>query len=186
MNEDAPLVEAAQKDPRQFAALYRKYYEQIYRFCYYRLNRNRELTEDIVADTFIRALENIARYTDQGSPFVVWLYTIARHLIIDHYKSGKARLEGGSEPIDWAKSDQNPAEDAEEKDLIERVGVLIKCLTPEDQELVTLKFTSELSFKEVGTVLGIKEGAAKMRYCRLVEKLKNGMIVKPEANGKKN
>jgi len=171
-SEDKSLVLAAQNDPREFAALYRKYYEQVYRFCYYRLNRHRELTEDVVSDVFIKALDGITSYQDRGAPFIVWLYTIARHLIVDHYRSGKVRMEGSSASLEWTGTGEDVYRDTEERDLKRTVTELIPSLPDEDQELLSLRFTSELGFAELGKILGITEGAAKMRYSRAVEKLK--------------
>ena len=172
LSEDAQLVVDAKQDPRRFGALYKKYYEQIYRYCYYRVNRSKDLTEDIVGDVFIKALENIASYEDRGTPYVAWLYTIARNLIIDHFKSGKVKYHGSSAPLDWAAGDHDVAKEIEKKDGITIMGEAIKSLPPDAQELVTLKLTSELSFKEIGQTLGINEGAAKMRYYRILEKVR--------------
>lgn len=186
--EDSTLVAEAKKDPRQFGALYRKYYEAIYRFCYYRVNRHRETTEDLVSDVFIKALDNLSKYQDRGSPFVVWLYTIARNLITDYYRSGKVRLEGASDSIQWTSTGENIQNDVETKDLKTRVDHLIQTLPSSDQELLTLRFTSELGFAELGAILGTTEGATKMRYARIIEKLKNKLaqqatnVTKPPKN----
>lgn len=180
-SEDLALVLAAKTDPREFAALYRKYYPAVYRFCYYRVNRHKETTEDIVSDTFIKALDNIEKYQDKGAPFIVWLYTIARNLITDYYRSGRVRMEGSSAPLDWTGTDESVSQDAEERDLKSQLTELIPTLPDEDQELLALRFTSELGFNELGKVLGISEGAAKMRYTRIVEKLKVKINLPEEA-----
>lgn len=174
-SEDFQLVSEAKNDPRKFGALYKKYYERIYRYCYYRLHKNREITEDIVSEVFIKALESIERYDDRGSPFLVWLYTIARNLIIDYVKSGKVRYEGSSASIDWTAGGHDVEKEVENKDLMSRIGDVLESLAESDRELLTLKFTSGLTFSEISKVLGIKEGAAKMRYYRLIEDL-NGRL----------
>lgn len=170
-SEDFQLVSEAKKDPRKFGALYKKYYEKIFRYCYYRLYKNKEVTEDVVSGVFIKAMENIDSYEDQGSPFIAWLYTIARNLVIDYCKSGQFKYEGSSKPLEWASGDDNVEKNVEKKDLLRRLEHLIESLPEEDRELLALKFASGLTFKEAAQVLDINEGAAKMRYYRLLESL---------------
>ncbi len=51
------------------------------------------LAEDLLSETFFRALRSMASFQWQGKDFGAWLMTIARNLVVDHYKSGRARLE---------------------------------------------------------------------------------------------
>jgi RNA polymerase sigma-70 factor (ECF subfamily) len=48
--------------------------------------------EDLVSQVFLKAWENLDRYKMGSSPFIAWLYTIARNLVIDHYRTKKDTL----------------------------------------------------------------------------------------------
>ena len=61
---------------------------------------DQEIAEDLTAEVFTRMLANLSRYTPRGKPILAWLYTIARNLVIDHYRQSKSAshlpLHGGS------------------------------------------------------------------------------------------
>src|SRR5262245_40612431 len=88
------LIERAQAgDGAAFGLLYDRYFDTVFRFVYFRVG-NRQLAEDLTADTFLRALKRIGSFTWQGRDLGAWLVTIARNLVADHFKSGRYRLEG--------------------------------------------------------------------------------------------
>lgn len=183
---DRDLVANAKQDPRAFGQLYRKYYEQLYRYCYYRLNRRKEVTEDVVAEVFLKALEHIKDYRHKGAPFVVWLYRIARNLIIDKAKKTSSQEELSSKNVEVLPSGEDFSKAFEEKELLARITSLIESLPDDQNEVVTLKFVSGLSFKEIGKIVGIGANAAKMRYYRAIKHIREmvNMSTKPEVKTK--
>ena len=84
----ADLVARSQAgEPEAFGLLYDRYVDLVYRYIYYRVG-SPTLAEDLVSETFLRALRRIDSFTWQGRDFAAWLVTIARNLIADHFKSG--------------------------------------------------------------------------------------------------
>src|SRR5258708_31140596 len=79
------LVEAAQKDPAKFGALYDIHFERIYAFVARRV-RDRDKAEDLTSEVFHKALANLKRYEWRGAPFAAWLYQIAANAIFDYFK----------------------------------------------------------------------------------------------------
>src|SRR5207245_10980157 len=79
-DEERELVERAQRDPRQFGALYDRHFQQIYRFIYSRV-REQTAAEDVTSEVFMKALKAMPRYQDTGRPFAAWLYQIAVNAI---------------------------------------------------------------------------------------------------------
>src|SRR4029450_9068296 len=70
---------------------------------------NRQLAEDLTADTFLRALKRIGSFTWQGRDPGAWLVTIARNLVADHFKSGRYRLEVTTgDVLDADREDRGP------------------------------------------------------------------------------
>src|SRR6266478_2365161 len=76
MEQERLLIEAAQKDPSRFAALYENNFERVYAFVVRRV-RDRHEAEDLTAEVFQHALANLLRFEWRGVPFAVWLYRIA-------------------------------------------------------------------------------------------------------------
>jgi RNA polymerase sigma-70 factor (ECF subfamily) len=163
-------IEEAKSDPRKFEPLYKRYYEQILRFTYKRVEDIDDCRE-LTAIVFANAISNIKAYKHLGFPFSSWLYRIAINEINRYYKKrNKARIISVNE-----KSLNNIAEDSGEK-AKELEAVLKKALMyldPEELILIELRYFEERSFAELGEILEISEGNAKIRTYRVIDKLKS-------------
>src|SRR6266481_8736951 len=98
MEQERLLIEAAQKDPSRFAALYENNFERVYAFIVRRV-RDRHEAEDLTAEVFQHALANLSRFEWRGVPFAVWLFRIAANAMADH------RKERSREPINPTSDD---------------------------------------------------------------------------------
>lgn len=89
--QERALVERAQAGNRAaFRELYQRFSPSVHRYAILPLVHNRTLAEDLLADTFVRALENIQRFRWQGKGVLPWLIRIAKNLSLDHLrKSGR-------------------------------------------------------------------------------------------------
>src|SRR5262247_4162905 len=84
-DDERPLIEAAQKDPRRFGELYERNFERVYAFVARRV-RDRHEAEDVTAEVFQHALANLPKFEWRGVPFAVWLYRIAANATADQWK----------------------------------------------------------------------------------------------------
>jgi RNA polymerase sigma-70 factor (ECF subfamily) len=156
-----------------FGRLYDRYVDLVYRYIYYRVN-NPNLAEDLVSETFLRALRRIDSFTWQGRDFAAWLVTIARNLIADHFKSGRYRLEITTEdiletgPTQTTDGPENLVLDALTN---ETLLTAVKKLNPEQQECIVLRFLQGLSVSETALAMGKNDGAIKALQYRAVRAL---------------
>lgn len=170
------LVERAQAgEAEAFGLLYDRYMDTVFRFIYFRVG-NRQLAEDLTADTFLRALRRIGSFTWQGRDLGAWLVTIARNLVADHFKSGRYRLEiTTGDVLDAEKEDRGPEGTPETAvvDHITNVTLLtaVKQLNPEQQECIVLRFLQGFSVAETAQAMGKNEGAIKALQYRAVRAL---------------
>jgi RNA polymerase sigma-70 factor (ECF subfamily) len=166
------LVERAQAgDADAFGDLYDRYVDLVYRYVYYRVGTP-PLAEDLVSETFLRALRRIGSFSWQGRDFAAWLVTIARNLIADHYKSGRYRLEVATADM----LDADRATDGPEADVLDGITnatllEAVKQLNAEQQECVVLRFLQGLSVTETALAMGKTEGAIKALQFRAVRAL---------------
>src|SRR5262245_60537112 len=79
------LIEAAQRDPGRFGALYELHFERVYAYVCRRV-RDRAVAEDLTAEVFHKALASLPRFEWRGVPFAVWLYRIASNAIATHFE----------------------------------------------------------------------------------------------------
>src|SRR5258706_4097776 len=89
------LIEAAQRDPRRFAALYENNFARVYAFIVRRVG-DRAAAEDLTADVFHQALANLARFEWRGVPFAGWLFRIAANAIVDRAKRAAKERDLGN------------------------------------------------------------------------------------------
>lgn len=172
MNDQA-LIQAAKTDISAFTPLYEKYVKVLFRYCYYRSGRNKELAEDITSETFVKAIEKFHTFEYRKKPFVVWLYSIAHNLIIDHYRSKKERNVSLDAMLIPPMDDAEEIIDSLSQDEIQQtVSRHINKLPDELKNIFTLKHTEELTFAQIGNLIGKTEGAVKMQYYRGIETLK--------------
>jgi RNA polymerase sigma-70 factor, ECF subfamily len=170
------LVERAQAgDAEAFGQIYDRYLDTVFRFIYFRVG-NRQLAEDLTADTFLRALKRIGSFTWQGRDPGAWLVTIARNLVADHFKSGRYRLEVTTgDVLDADREDRGPegSPEAAVVDHITNVALLtaVKQLNPEQQECIVLRFLHGFSVAETAQAMGKNEGAIKALQYRAVRAL---------------
>jgi RNA polymerase sigma-70 factor (ECF subfamily) len=166
--EDAVLVRAARRDPAAFAALYRRYVTPIYRYLYSRVG-NAADAEDLTARTFVAALEGLPGYHERGN-FAAWLFTIARNKASDHHRQQHTHLPL-DEALDGPDNGENPMTTMMRKETLQRLAALVAQLEEDKQELLRLRFTAGLTYRQIGTILGRSEGAVKMSMRRLLHRL---------------
>jgi RNA polymerase sigma-70 factor (TIGR02952 family) len=165
------LVRAAQAgDAEAFGRLYDRYVGLVYRYAYHRLG-DRPQAEDVTSETFLRALRRIGTLQYQGRDIGAWFVTIARNLVLDHRKSGRARLE-----VATAELPEYDAGDRPEAAVLTRIAnaSLLECvrrLNPEQQECVVLRFLNGMSVAETAEIMGKNEGAIKALQHRAIRRL---------------
>jgi RNA polymerase sigma-70 factor, ECF subfamily len=165
------LVRAAQGgDAEAFGRLYDRYVGLVYRYAYHRLG-DRPQAEDVTSETFLRALRRIGTLQYQGRDIGAWFVTIARNLVLDHRKSGRARLE-----IATAELPEYDAGDRPEAAVLTRIAnaSLLACvrqLNPEQQECVVLRFLNGMSVAETAEIMDKNEGAIKALQHRAIRRL---------------
>lgn len=151
--------------PPDVAALYDRFAPELYRYIYHRLGA-KTLAEDLTAEVFVRVLNRHREPNDWRA----YLYRIAHNLVIDALRKNPHVLEAADEFLVDERSD--PIERAEIAEEQARLRKAIARLTPEQQQVVVLKFIQEMSNAEVARILDKPEGAVKALQHRALENLR--------------
>jgi len=149
-------------DKQAYASIIRQFERQMYTYCYYIL-KNHEETEDAVQDIFIRAYENLHRYSRQVS-FSAWLYKMA----YNHMMNMKKKQGRWLKLVNEVKAQQPKVEISPKESVIEE---MLTYLTPEERHILLLKAVEQYSFDEIGDIMGIKPATIRKKYERLRRKL---------------
>lgn len=155
------LVERAQRGDRgALEELYLLHFDRIYSYLHMSVG-NRHDAEDLTTQTFVKMLESVGRFRWQSAPFSAWLFRIAHNLAMDHFRAHRR----------WQPEEEIPeppgsAEPSAEHEAMQSIGRqsmlrLIENLSPEQQQVLTLKFVFNFSNGEVATILAKTEGAIK-------------------------
>jgi RNA polymerase sigma-70 factor (ECF subfamily) len=168
---DTLIAEAAKTDPRAFGELYDRYYARVYRYIYHRLG-NPSDTEDITALVFMKALEALPSYRPGRNGFAPWLFRIARNSLVDHYRRQRNRNHSPLEEIRQESSEADPVADVLRAERRDELHSLIPFLSYEQQEVVLMRYASDLSFAEIAAALKKSETAVRMLLHRGLRKMK--------------
>jgi RNA polymerase sigma-70 factor (ECF subfamily) len=170
LQDEARLIKQAKSgNSEAFAKLYDAYLERVYRYIYFRVSDD-ALTEDLTSQVFLKAWENLDRYKIDSSPYIAWLYTVARNLVIDHYRTKKESL-----PLDditpLASEDQTPLEEVEVRFSLQAMRDSLQSLTDDQQQVLILKFIAGLPNVDIAKMMNKKEGAVRALQMRALQTL---------------
>lgn len=171
--DELQLIEQAKNDKDAFGQLYEKYSKQIYGYIYYRVGNNHD-AEDLTTRVFMRAMQHISQYEDQGVPFSAWLYRIARNLVANwHRDQNRRQVISLDDMNQWHFHEESPELSLEWAEHKETLYNAIRRLPRDRQELLILKFVDRLSNAEIGEILERSEGAIKSLYHRTLLALRD-------------
>jgi RNA polymerase sigma-70 factor (ECF subfamily) len=155
------LVERAQQGDRAaLEELYLIHFDRIYSYLHVSVG-NRHDAEDLTTQTFLRMLEAIGKFRWQSAPFSAWLFRIAHNLAMDHFRA--RRRWQPEEEVPEVPGEEEPSAELQAMQSIGRQSMLelIEDLSPEQQQVLTLKFVFNFQNVDVATILGKTEGAIK-------------------------
>jgi len=158
------IAEARAGSPDALSALYLEHGAALFRLAY-RLVGGREDAEDVVHDVFVGLPEALRRYEERGS-FGGWLKRVTARVALMRLRSGKRRREVG---LDNAAGRAAPPEAAERDGLQAAVDTLPDHL----RAVLVLKEIEGYAHAEIAELLGISEGASRVRLTRALKKLRD-------------
>ena len=169
-NERQLVLQAQSGNSEAFGQLYDAYMERIYRFVYFRVE-DQQTAEDITSQVFLKAWNNLDRFSFNRTPYLAWLYTIAHNAVIDHYRTRKVTT--ALEDVQLSQQDHSEAVE-NEIDLNSEMKVIkeaLQTLTDDQQKVLTLKFIEGMSNNEIALHLGKREGAIRALQMRGLQAL---------------
>jgi RNA polymerase sigma-70 factor (TIGR02952 family) len=154
-----------------FGVLYARYVDLVYRFVYYRVGTH-ALAEDLTSETFLRALRRMSVFTWQGKDFGAWLVTIARNLVLDHFKSSRHRLEiSTADLLEIDRWEEGPERAVLDSFTHRALFSAVRELGSEQRECLVLRFLHGLSVAETAEIMGKNTGAIKALQYRATRSL---------------
>ena len=168
------VARGQQGDRDALEELYLIHFDRIYSYLHVSVG-NRHDAEDLTTQTFLKMLEKIGSFKWQSAPFSAWLFRIAHNLAMDHFRS--RRRWQPEEEVPEPPGEEEPSAELEAMQTLGRESMLklIERLSPEQQQVLTLKFVFNLPNAEVAAILDKTEGAIKSLQHRALVSLQKQM-----------
>ena len=165
-------------DAAAWEEIVRQYHRRIYNVCY-RFAGTAEDAEDLSQEVFIKMYRTLATYDAGRGSFTTWVTTVARNLLVDHFR--KTKQDRLTDSLD-----ATPADDPEGRTLADKiedrgappdarlqsreageaVHQALQKLSPELREAVILRDLQDMDYKDIALVLKVPEGTVKSRINR--------------------
>jgi RNA polymerase sigma factor (sigma-70 family) len=160
--DDALMARVAAGDRTAFALLFDRHKGKLFGYLYH-LVGDRMTAEDLLSETFLRVYQARARY--RGTNFAPWLLVIARNLALGELRRRRTQQQAADR---LAAEARQPArgETGAESEMRERVRMALLKLPEDQRTALVLREYQELSYREIGQVLGCSEHAARARTYR--------------------
>lgn len=174
-DDDSRLVARARRDRQAFAALYDRYLDPIYRYCYVRLG-SREGAEDATSLVFTKAMDALPSYRGRGpsggpqGAFRSWLFAIAHNVVTDAHRAVRP-----VESLTAAEAVVDPASAPDELALRQDAGRAVRRsllqLSPDQRDVVELRLAG-LTGPEIAAALGKSHAAVRIAQFRAFARLR--------------
>lgn len=164
-------------DQGAWGEMVRAHYKRVYGLCY-RFTGNATDAEDLTQDVFLKIYANLASFDAARGSLPVWIATMTRNLLVDHFRRTRNLRATGSLDEGWEQSNElhpidrltasgpSQHEAAASKELATMVQDALAKVSVDLREAVILRDLQDLDYKEIAQVLGIPEGTVKSRISR--------------------
>lgn len=166
------------RDPELLDGLIEQYQYRLFRYLVY-LSGDRETAEDLFQETWVRVLDRGHQY-DGKSKFDTWLFSIARHLLIDLHRRKKpqsleALTEAEENPVQVPAGGASALDMAEAREVQAGLEECLNRLPAILREVLVLRFQEDLKLEEIAAVAAVPMGTVKSRLYRALEQLRELM-----------
>jgi RNA polymerase sigma factor (sigma-70 family) len=171
--DNALMARVSAGELSKLAVLFERHHRALFRY-FVSLNRDRELSEDLVQDVFFRMLRYRASF-DPAKAFTGWMYQIARRANLDRGRDRRAEVVGIEEfterhgdPVSAGPSPEERAAKGQNLGLLKRA---LDLLPGDKREILILSRFQELKHEEIAAVLECEVGTVKVRVYRAMRAL---------------
>lgn len=165
-------------DASAWEELVERYHRRIYNICY-RFAGSADDAQDLTQEVFIKMYRTLNTYDAERGAFMTWVTTMARNLLVDHFR--RTKQDRLTDSLDAAPSEHEdamplseqlqdtgvtPDAQAQSQQVGETVHLALQKLSPDLREAVILRDLQDMDYKEIATVLKVPEGTVKSRINR--------------------
>lgn|SRR5690625_1764901 len=164
-----------------FDEIYESYHQDIYRFVFYMV-KDQQICEDLVQDTYIKILQSYSTFRGESSR-KTWLLSVARHVVIDYFRSQKVKRNYISNFFNWHEKgesikDHLPLPDdivIKNEELNKVYHYLDKC-TPDQKSVLIFRFIQSFTIQETAEILNFSISKVKTTQHRGLKTIRKFLL----------
>jgi RNA polymerase sigma factor (sigma-70 family) len=173
MTDNALMARVGAGELAKLAVLFERHHRGLFRY-FVSMNRNRDLSEDLVQDVFFRILRYRTTY-DSAQSFTAWMYQIARRASLDRAQKQRAEVVGidgfGDRRTEPASTAPGPEERVAQVQNVALLKRALDRLPPDKREILIMSRFQEMKYEDIAAVLGCEVGTVKVRVYRAIRAL---------------
>ncbi len=152
------------------------WYPKIYNYVYFRV-LNKEISEDIVGDAFLKAMADKASFDDQRPSFGPWLYAITRNTMMDFFRKTKKAQMVSLESQEHLPGTDDPTQFFFAREDVRCLYSFLKQLSDKEREIIALRYWGGMSYAQIATHTGLSGKNVSVILTRAIAKLRKNWAV---------
>lgn len=166
ISDEEIMRQVAEGDLDQLKELFERYQNWIYNF-FFQMKPDSALCDDLTQNVFVKVIRYRGSY--QGGKFSSWIFTIARNMFADHYRT----MQKTADHIEVeAMADITPASDDDQSEEVLHLRKVLRELSVADRELIVMSKYQGMKYQEIARQIGSNENAVKTRIHRIVKRMR--------------
>lgn len=166
-NDEELMTAVRTGEVRKLAVLFDRHNAAVFRYAM-RMTGNRARSEDLVQEVFVRILKYRDTFRDD-SPFVTWMYRIARNAYVDHTRKHKREVQSEQTP-DLPVA---PIHELEQEQDLKLLRQAMERLPEAQRELLALARFQQMPYDQIAEILDVETGTVKTRVHRAIKQLRD-------------
>jgi RNA polymerase sigma factor (sigma-70 family) len=158
-----------------FSHLYEEHFPKVYRYISYQVTDS-DVAEDLTSAVWEKALSKFQTYDSRRAAFSTWVLTIARNTVTDFFRENRKQQNMQIETIRSIQPNPSPDEAIVKEEEIRLLKSFVSRLSRQEQEIISFKFGSELTNREIAGTLGLSESNVAVIIFRAVRKLREQFL----------
>ena len=165
---EAAISRLANGDNSACAEIYEEARSSVYAFAL-SMVKNSQDAEDAMHDTFVAIFTHAQSYKPQGKP-LAWILTVTRNFCLRSLKKNQRSV---SREEDWERYEEESSDEAEQTEKRLIIHEMLKLLSDEERQIITLHAVSGLKHRQIAELLDIPLSRVLSKYNRAIKKLQN-------------
>lgn len=157
-------------DPLAFDVIYKEFLTPVYRYIFLRI-RHKETVQDLTQAVFIKIFKSLDKIKNFDHP-LAYFFTVSRNTVIDYYRSVKQTENLPDDIFLEDTTSKNVNETLNTEADLKLVKKAMVKLSPEQKEIILLKYFQDLTNKEISQLLNKSEEAVRQLQSRAIKKIR--------------